>query len=180
MNFYSCSPNFVWLWLCNPASRLSYTNKFWFDLYFDLKTKNRQLNTSHKGRRYRKLMFVNWSLIMSPVPHSSIRTRILYKMCLSAVRVFNKQHMDCEVQLTYSRQLLFFWGRGGQVSRSDWYLVFGMRSGFVSRFVICKTLQVCVQRLRFVPAYLTPRRASTHTETVWVLTSLYEKLCQLS
>jgi len=49
---------------------------------------------------------------MSPVPHSSIRTRILYKMCLSAVRVFNKQHMDCEVQLTYSRQLLFFLGEG--------------------------------------------------------------------
>jgi len=52
-------------------------------------------------------------------------------------------------------------------------LVFGMQSGFISRSEHAR-LQVCVQWSQFVPSWL------TFTQTDSILTSLYEKLSQLS
>ena len=43
-------------------------------------------------------------------------------------------------------------------------LVFGMRSGLISRSVHA-ILQVTVQRIRFVPPWLTSRQTDTHTYT---------------
>jgi len=55
-------------------------------------------------------------------------------------------------------------------------LVFGMRSGFISRSVPARLHSLCVQQLRFVPSWLTSR----HTHSDNILTRLYEKLSQLS
>ena len=49
-----------------------------------------------------------------------------------------------------------------KVGQTD--LVFSVRSGFISRSVHA-TLEVCVQRLRFVPPWLTDRRLRPHRHT---------------
>ena len=67
-------------------------------------------------------------------------------------------------------------------------LVFGVRWDGDSLVGLCMQdyKSLCVQRLRFVPPWLTSRQTDTHTythtntHTDSILTSLYEKLSQLS
>ena len=45
-------------------------------------------------------------------------------------------------------------------------LVLGMRSGFISGLDMHDLTSLCVERLRLVPLWLTPRHTSTHTDSI--------------
>jgi len=80
--------------------------------------------------------------------------------------------MDCDAQLTYSRQLLgVFWGiLTRKVDQSD--LIFGMRSGFIERSVHTKSL--CAA------AMICSILVNIQMRTDSILTRLHKKLSQLS
>ena len=98
----------------------------------------------------------------------------------NATSTSNKHHMGWEAHLAWKCLFMPIFSAGdfNLWSRSNW-------PGFwlVSRFhcQICarKTTSLCVQRLWFVPPWLTSKHTHIHTHTDSISTSLYEKFNQL-